>query len=75
MIGSVFCHFWGHYVTSKSKGRARKFKPLGCCHRVTVEVPIQEGSRSLATDTIMSNHVISTIALIGLIMVNIILSK
>jgi hypothetical protein len=29
-------------------------------------VPIQEGSRSLATDKIMSNHVISTVALIGL---------
>jgi hypothetical protein len=24
VIGSVFCHSWGHYVTAKSKGRARK---------------------------------------------------
>ena len=55
VIGSVFCHSWGHYVTAKSKGRARNFKP------------IQEGSRSLATDKMTSNHVIFTVALIGLI--------
>ena len=35
-----------------------KFKPLGCCHRVTLEVPIQEDSMSLATDKMMSNHII-----------------
>ena len=56
------------YITAKSKGKARIFKPLGCCHRVTLEVPIQEGSRSLATDKITSNHIICTVALIGLIM-------
>uniref|UniRef100_A0A4W5JLL7 ubiquitinyl hydrolase 1 n=1 Tax=Hucho hucho TaxID=62062 RepID=A0A4W5JLL7_9TELE len=44
---ALFCHSWGHYVTAESMRRARKFKPLGCCHRVTLEVPIQEGSRSL----------------------------
>jgi hypothetical protein len=49
VIGSVFCHSWGHYVTAKSTGKARQFNPLGCCHRVVLEVPIQEGSRSLAT--------------------------
>jgi hypothetical protein len=32
-------------------------------------VPIQEGSSSLATDKIMSNPVISTVALIGLIII------
>ena len=69
VIGSVFCHSWGLNVNTKSKGRGRKFKPLGCCHRVTLEVPIQEGSRSLATDKIMSNHIISTVALIGLLVV------
>ena len=25
MIGSVYCHSWGHYITAKSRGRARKF--------------------------------------------------
>ena len=40
---------------------------LGCCHRFTLEVPVQEGPRSLATDK-MSNHVIAILALIGLIM-------
>ena len=68
VIGSAFCHSWGHYITTKSEGRARQFKPLGCCHRVTLEVHIQEGSRSLATDKMKSNHVICTVALIGLIM-------
>ena len=41
-------------------------EPFGPYHRLRLEVPIQEGSRSLATDTFMSNHVISTVALIGL---------
>jgi hypothetical protein len=68
MIDSVFCHSWVHYVTAKSKGKTRKFKPLGCCHRVTLEVPIQVGSQSLATDNMTSNHVKSTVALIGQIM-------
>ena len=67
IIGSVFCHSWGHHVATKSTGRVRKFKTLGCCHRVTLERPIQEGSRSLATDKTTSNHIISTVALIGLI--------
>ena len=52
VIGSVFCHSWRHYITAKSKGSDQKFKPGGCCHIDTLEVPIQEGSRSLATDTI-----------------------
>lgn len=50
VIGSVLCHSWGYYVTAKTMGRVKKFKPLGCCHKVTKEVPIQEGSWSLATD-------------------------
>ena len=70
MIGSVFCHSWEHSITAKSKGRARKFKPLGCCHRVILEVPIHEGSKSLATDKMTSNHVICTAALIGLIILS-----
>ena len=45
VIGSVFCHSWGHYVTAESTGRAIKFKPLGCCHRFTLEVPIQHDFR------------------------------
>jgi hypothetical protein len=49
VIGSVSSHSWGHYVTAKSTGRAQKCKPLGCCYKMTLEVPIQEGSRSLAT--------------------------
>jgi hypothetical protein len=68
VIGSVFCHSWGHYVTAKCTGRAKKFKPFGCCNRVALEVPIQEGSRSLDRNKMTSNHIISTVALIGLIM-------
>ena len=44
------------------------FMSLKLSHRFTLEVPIQEGSRSLATDEITSNHAISTVALIVLIM-------
>ena len=66
MISSVFGHSWAQYFTAKSKGRPREFKPLGSCHRVILEVPIQEVSRSLATDKMTSNNVISTVALIGL---------
>ena len=68
VIGSVFCHSWGHYLTAKSTGRARTFKILSCCHRFTLELTIQEGSWSLATAKMTSNHFISTVALIGLIM-------
>ena len=48
--------------------RAGRAEPLGFCHRVTLEMPIQEGSRSLATYKMMSNQVICTVALIELIM-------
>ena len=43
VIGSAFCHSWGHNITTKSQGRDRKCKPLLYCHRVTLEVPIQRG--------------------------------
>ena len=63
VIGSVFCH----YVTATSMGKLENSSPFGAA-MVTLEVPIQEGSSSLATYRITSNHVISTEALIGLIM-------
>ena len=51
-----------------SNGRHPKFQPFGSYRRVILQVPFQEGSRSLATDKITSNHVISTVAFTGLIM-------
>ena len=46
------------------QGELGSSNPLGCCHRFTVEeVPVQEDSRSLATDRMTSNHVIYTVAL------------
>ena len=40
---------------------------MGAAIEFTLDVPIQEGSRSLATDKMTANHVISTVDLIGLI--------
>jgi hypothetical protein len=66
----VLCHDWLSVLSLMGTllHHQVKFKPLGCCHRVTLEVPIEEGSRSLATDKMTSNHVISTVVGIGLIM-------
>jgi hypothetical protein len=66
MIGSVLCHLWGHYIIGKFKSLVRvdilSFNPLGPA-RVILQVPFQEGSRSLATDKITSNHIICSVAL------------
>ena len=66
-IGCVQCSVTHGDTTSPafSKGRHQECEPFGCCHRIALEAPFQEGSMSLATDKITSNHVISTVALIG----------
>jgi hypothetical protein len=64
VIGSVFYHSWGHYVTANYTGRARTFKTLGCCHSYFRNVY----PRRLKVICHRYNHVISTLTLIGLIM-------
>jgi hypothetical protein len=67
VIASEFCPSWGLQIksnlilfdiTAKCKRDIENSSPSAAA----IEVPIQDGSRSLTTDKMKSNHVICTLA-------------